>query len=167
MLPRQHTKQNENYYTINRNLGKIWSLFTCSEVLLPPPPTPLPLPCESSPWFHFFSPLPCPTTPPPLPPPTTTFTPTTLLSPHHLPPECQYHQPSLELQMPLPLLPPFLSVTITTCLMVTNNNITLSPPSPHLPIEPTCRCYRPLSVQQLQLPLQRCWHYITTTTSVY
>ena len=39
----------------------------------------------SSPYFHYFSPLPCPTTPP-LPLPTSTFTPTTLLSPFN------YHQ---------------------------------------------------------------------------
>ena len=61
MRPRYHTKQNENYYTISRNLSKIFNLFTCSEVPFPPPPhffCPL-----SSPYFQCFSPLPCPTTP--------------------------------------------------------------------------------------------------------
>lgn len=38
MRPRYHTKQNENYYTISRNLSKIFNLFTCSEVPFPPPP---------------------------------------------------------------------------------------------------------------------------------
>ena len=39
-MPRYHTKQNENYYTINRNLSKILSLFACSKVPFPPPQLP-------------------------------------------------------------------------------------------------------------------------------
>ena len=73
-MPRYHTKENKNcmYYTINRNLGKILSLFTCSEVLSAPSHLPA---FTTSPLSHG-----CPTAPPP-PPQTTTFTPTTLLPP--------------------------------------------------------------------------------------
>ena len=53
-MPRYHTKQNENYYTINRNLSKILSLFACSKVPFPPPPTaPCHLPTSTiSPLSH-------------------------------------------------------------------------------------------------------------------
>ena len=81
----------------------------------------------SSPYFHYFSPLPCPTTPP-LPLPTSTFTPTTLLSPFN------YHQSASITHPPLnynaPATPPSLLINYhyhMFSLMVTNNNITLSP----------------------------------------
>ena len=78
MRPRYHTKQNENYYTISRNLSKIFNLFTCSEVPFPPPP-PLLLPPLIS-LLPVLLPSPMPYNSP-FSPPTTNFTPTTLLSP--------------------------------------------------------------------------------------
>ena len=68
----------------------------------------------SSPYFHYFSPLPCPTTPP-LPLPTTTFTPITLLSPFNYhqsasitnPPlnyKCHCHSSLPPYQSPLPIV---------------------------------------------------------------
>ena len=111
-MPRYHTKENKNcmYYTINRNLGKILSLFTCSEVLSAPSHLPA---FTTSPLSHG-----CPTAPPP-PPPTTTFTPTTLL-----PPSLIYHCQSNSITHP----PLNYNATATPpSLLVTNNNITLSP----------------------------------------
>ena len=96
-MPRYHTKQNENYYTINRNLSKILSLFACSKVPFPPPPN-CPL---SSPYFHYFSPLAYPTTPSP-PPQLPLLLPQPFSPAPHLPlPERQYHSPSLIYQLSL------------------------------------------------------------------
>ena len=54
MMPRYHTKQNENYYTLNRNLSKILNLFTCSEVPFLHPPMHFVCPF-SSPQLQCFS----------------------------------------------------------------------------------------------------------------
>ena len=111
-MPRYHTKENKNcmYYTINRNLGKILSLFTCSEVLS----APFHLPAfTTSPLSHG-----CPTAPPP-PPPNYNFH-----SHYPSPPSLIYHCQSNSITHP----PLNYNATATPpSLLVTNNNITLSP----------------------------------------
>ena len=111
-MPRYHTKENKNcmYYTINRNLGKILSLFTCSEVLS----APFHLPAfTTSPLSHGY-----PTAPPP-PPPNYNFH-----SHYPSPPSLIYHCQSNSITHP----PLNYNATATPpSLPVTNNNITLSP----------------------------------------
>ena len=74
-MPRYHTKENKNcmYYTINRNLGKILSLFHLALKSYLPPSISLLSLLLPSPMDALQLPL--------LPPQTTTFTPTTLLPP--------------------------------------------------------------------------------------
>ena len=100
-MPRYHTKQNENcmYYTINRNLGKILSLFTCSEVLSSPSHLPA---FTTSPLSHG-----CPTAPPPPPPKLQLSLPLPFSPPPSFTTARVTVSPTLpKTTMPLPLLPP-------------------------------------------------------------
>ena len=97
------------YYTINRNKYYVY-LHALKSHFTPTSSTP-----PSSPYFHYFSPLQYPTT---LPPP---------------PPNCHIHSHnplhSFSTRVPVSLTLPQTTNTTATppYLLVTNNNITLSP----------------------------------------